>query len=324
MSPIVGALIVFVAIAVIIGAVYMISAAAATSRLRDRLHQIERGEARTSAPAGRPKREKAEAREDMLPTVTHLISGLHLTEKLLNEMASAGMHLRPSEFIAGASGAILALMIIALLATRQPAAAAFAAIAGPVLVWFVLKSKQKRRILLFNHQLEPTLMLMASSLRSGYSFLRSMQVVSDEMPPPISDEFRRVVEECNVGVSHANALKHLLDRIPSYDLDLVVTAVMIQLQTGGNLAEILETIAETIRERVRIAGEMSVLTAEGRISGIILMLMPFGLGLALGIINPGYIRPLITERTGQMLMVLAVFMQIMGGIVIKRMLSIEI
>ncbi|MHB1190818.1 MAG: type II secretion system F family protein, partial [Armatimonadota bacterium] len=165
---------------------------------------------------------------------------------------------------------------------------------------------------------------MASSLRSGFSLLRAIQIVAQEMPPPISKEFARAVAEVGVGRPMEDALRSVVRRMRSYDLDLAVTAIIIHLQVGGNLAEILETIARTIRERLKILGEMRALTAEGRISGAVLVALPIVMALVLVVLNPGYIGVLIEERLGHYLIAGAVAMQILGGLVIKNMLSVDV
>jgi tight adherence protein B len=137
---------------------------------------------------------------------------------------------------------------------------------------------------------------MVNGLRAGYSTLQAMESISKELPPPISDEFRRVVQEIQLGVTTEKALENLLRRIPSDDLDLVITAMNVQREVGGNLAEILETISHTIRERVKLKGEIRVLTAQMRISGIFLSLLPIGLMLALYMINREYIMTLFAPE----------------------------
>ncbi|HEU4328185.1 MAG TPA: type II secretion system F family protein [Roseiflexaceae bacterium] len=150
----------------------------------------------------------------------------------------------------------------------------------------------KRRIKAFNNQLGDAISMLANSLRSGYSFLQSMELVSREAPIPTSNEFRRVVQEVGLGLSTETALDNLLKRVPSDDLDLLITAVNIQHEVGGNLAQILETIGHTIRERVRIKGEIQTLTAQGRMSGYVITLLPIGLAVVITMMNPEYMSPM--------------------------------
>ncbi|HXD11464.1 MAG TPA: type II secretion system F family protein, partial [Anaerolineales bacterium] len=138
-------------------------------------------------------------------------------------------------------------------------------------------------------QLSDMLNLMVNGLRAGYSVMQALEAVSRELPTPISDEFRRVVQEMQIGISMEKAMENLLRRIPSEDLDFVVTAINVQREVGGNLAEILDTISFTIRERVRIKGEIRIMTAQVRTSGAVLSLIPVFLAIALWFVSPEYI-----------------------------------
>lgn len=153
--------------------------------------------------------------------------------------------------------------------------------------WYVARRANKRT-LQFVNQLGDTVTLMANSLRAGYSLLQTMEMISRESPAPMSEEFRRVVREVGLGISAQDSMAHLLRRIPSEDLDLLVTAINIQHEVGGNLAQILDVIGETIRERVRIKGEVRVLTSQQSISGYIISGLPIGLAGILFLINPSY------------------------------------
>jgi tight adherence protein B len=153
--------------------------------------------------------------------------------------------------------------------------------------------KARARLSRFNNQLGDAITLMSNSLRSGYSLLQSMEMVSREAPVPMSHEFMRVVREVGLGISHQDAFSNLLRRVPSEDLDLLITAINVQHEVGGNLSEILDVIGHTIRERVRIKGEINVLTAQGQMSGYVITLLPVGLGLALFMINPKYMSQIL-------------------------------
>jgi tight adherence protein B len=158
-----------------------------------------------------------------------------------------------------------------------------------------LKIMQGKRLVKFNDQLSDMLNLMVNGLRAGYSSMQAMEAVSKELPPPISIEFKRVVQEMQLGVSMETALANLLRRIPSEDLDLVITAMNVQREVGGNLAEILSTISHTIRERVRIKGEIRVLTSQVVYSGRFLSTMPFMIFGALYVMTPDYLSAYLEE-----------------------------
>ncbi|HET9017720.1 MAG TPA: type II secretion system F family protein [Thermomicrobiaceae bacterium] len=163
-----------------------------------------------------------------------------------------------------------------------------AAFVGWMLPQWYVSRRARQRMQRFVNQLGDTVVLMANSLRAGYSLLQTMEMVSRESPAPMSEEFRRVVREVGLGISAQDAMAHLLRRIPSEDLDLLVTAINIQHEVGGNLAQILDVIGETIRERVRIKGEVRVLTSQQSMSGYVISALPVGLAALLFVINPSY------------------------------------
>jgi tight adherence protein B len=154
---------------------------------------------------------------------------------------------------------------------------------------FFIKRTANKRIKNFNDQLGDTITLMSNSLRSGYSLLQSMELISREAPPPICDEFKRVTREVGLGISTREALANMIRRVPSDDLDLLVTAIGIQMEVGGNLSQILDNIGHTIRERVRIKGEINVLTAQQKYAGYIISGLPIALALVLFLISPDYL-----------------------------------
>ena len=176
-------------------------------------------------------------------------------------------------------------------------------LAGVILGYFLprmfVKMRQSGRLKKFNDQLGDGITLMANGLRAGYSLLQAMDAVAREMPPPISFEFRRVVQEIGLGIDNERAFQNLLRRVPSDDLDLMVTAISVQAEIGGNLAEILEIIGFVIRERVRIKGEIKVLTAQGQISGYVITFLPIVLGLVLYAMNPEYVGRMIFSCEGR-------------------------
>ena len=196
--------------------------------------------------------------------------------------------------------------------------------------WY-LRFAATRRMNAFNDQLSDTLNLWVNALRSGYSVLQSLDTIAAELPPPVSKEFERVVQEVRLGLSLEQGLDNMLARVPSEDLDLVVTAVKIQREVGGNLSEILDNISFTIRERVRIKGEIRTLTAQGRISGWVVGLLPLVLMFVLLGINPGYISelwawepPIILLPCGWYMMGIGAVTTIAGVMFIRKIVDIEV
>jgi tight adherence protein B len=241
-----------------------------------------------------------------------------------HKLIQAGLPLKGSEFLVICLGSTFFLGILFLLLSGKVIIAMLGFAVGFSLPLFVLRVIIERRVKAFNDQLGDCLVLIANSLRTGYSFMQAIQMVSSEMLPPISVEFARTLREMNLGITTEEALNNLAKRINSDDLDLVLTAVMIQRQIGGNLAEILDNIAGTIRERLKIKGQIKTLTAQGRISGLIVGVLPIGLGLVIQVINPEYVRVLFTTDIGLFMVGGAVVSQIFGIFVIRKIVNIEV
>lgn len=187
-----------------------------------------------------------------------------------------------------------------------------------------LKRTIETRAKKFTAQLSDALVLISNSLRSGFSFLQAIELVSREMSPPISREFGRVLNEMNLGATADDALENLTNRVASMELELVVTAVLIQRQVGGNLSEVLDSIAETIRERARMRREISALTAQGRLSGFIVGALPFALGFYIFLTSRDYISILWEQPIGRLMIGAAIILQIIGAFVINKIISIEL
>lgn len=240
-------------------------------------------------------------------------------------MLRAGLPLRGGEFVVlCVASAVLFSMLFLLLGGGQLLLGLAGAVLGFFFPFVLVSMKTTKRMKAFNSQLGDALILIANSLRTGYSFMQASDMVAQEMRPPISSEFARAVKEMNLGVTIEDALANLGKRINSEDLDLVLTAVLIQRQVGGNLSEVLDNIARTIRERVRIRGEIRTLTAQGRISGLIVSLLPIVLGLVIYLLNPEYVKLLFTHPFGKIMLGVAGLGQVIGILVIRRIVDIEV
>lgn len=183
---------------------------------------------------------------------------------------------------------------------------------------------RKRRLTKFGAQLCEALELIARALRAGHSLAAGMHVVSDEMPDPVSTEFGRVWEEQNLGISIEDAMRNLADRVPNLDLKFFVTAVIIQRQTGGDLSEVLDKIGYVIRERFKIQGMVQALTGEGRISGVVLIALPFGLLLMMMNLSPEYISALWNDTRGVYMSLGGLFSMLLGSLWIRKIVNIKI
>jgi tight adherence protein B len=190
--------------------------------------------------------------------------------------------------------------------------------------WVWLWNKRRARLKKFASQLSDGLELVARALRAGHSLAAGMHVVAEEMPSPIADEFGRVFEETNLGISVEDALKALCDRVPNLDLRFFVTSVAIQRSTGGDLAEILDKIGYVIRERFRILGQVMALTGEGRLSGVVLIALPFAMFAFMLNVKPDYVKLLWEHPLGQRMSIFAIISQIIGALVIRKIVNIKV
>jgi tight adherence protein B len=284
-------------------------------RVRRRLREIDE-------PASKRKQKKD--RRDPFPAVSRALEKRGYLDPLTRQLARAGWDMRASEFAVLNVAAAVVPMFAVWMLTRSAPFSLVALILGGVFPYFAARVAQGQRLKKFETQLPDGLILIASSLRSGYGFMRAVQVLTQEMEPPISNEFRKTLEEVNVGIPTEEALHHMAERVDSYDLELTVSAVSMQLQVGGNLASLLETIAETVRERQRIRAEISTLTAEARLSGVILFCLPLAMLAIISFLNPGYVGPLIKSQLGHLLVGAAIAFQGLGGLIMYRMLQLEI
>lgn len=249
-------------------------------------------------------------------------------EVTATKLARADMRLTVGEFIMTKVLSALGAFGLGLLMGREaggvaPLIGLAFAVPGSFLPDLYMAFRSGARLKKFNEQLGDTITLMSNSLRSGYSLLQAMEMVSRESPTPMRDEFARVVREVGLGVSHQDAFSNLLRRVPSEDLDLLITAINVQHEVGGNLSEILDVIGHTIRERVRIKGEISVLTAQGQMSGYVITFLPIGLAIVLFIINPSYMNQMIAWPWICM-PIGAAIMVVIGFFAMQKIVTIEV
>jgi len=238
--------------------------------------------------------------------LSRVIERQDLATRLSTDLARADLTMKPAEFII--LWAITPIVFVALAFVigfifpgfQNPVALVVFFLLGLYAPRFYLRRRQARRLNAFKAQLPDTITLLANSLRAGSSFLQGIELVTREARPPISVEFERVVREMQLGMALQPALNNLVRRVASEDLELMVTAIQIQSQVGGNLATVLDSIAYTIRERIRIQGEIQTLTAMQRYSGYVITLLPVGLAAILFLISPGYMTAMV-EKPPEML-----------------------
>ena len=252
-------------------------------------------------------------------------------DRIARELARADLKFKVAEYYALVFISAVTTALLAWLIQHHIASITIGAIIGLFIPRFYVKRQQRVRLNKFNDQLSDMLSLMVNGLRAGYSTMQALEAVSRELPTPLSDEFHRVVQEMQIGIPMEKALDNLLRRIPSEDLDFVVTAINVQREVGGNLSEILDTISFTIRERVRIKGEIRVMTAQVRTSATVLSLIPVFLAMALWFVSPEYIGTFFDESAnlpqplcGIIAVVTIISMIVAGYFVMMKIADIEV
>lgn len=260
---------------------------------------------------------------DLRPTLGRF-AGEGYFENLEKQLAQADIKLRASEFIVVRLAVFVFAVFIFIILMKSLLLAILCALPFLVLHKPVLNFLKARRINRFSNQMAEFLILIVNSLRAGQTFMQGCSVAAAESPEPIATEFKQVIKEVNLGMPEDEAMENLLIRVPSEDLKIVVSAYSIQRRVGGNLAEILEKTAATIRERIKIHGQIKTLTTQGKLSGVLVGGMPFVIAFAISGINPNYMKPLFTPPWGYTLIGIALFMQLLGAIVIKKIVTIEV
>ncbi len=282
---------------------------------QDRLHQIHDSGAALPSPtpiANQPNPLAAQPSDENVRD-----------RQIRQELQRAGLRLRPREFFGGCfiSGVILAMLA---LPTHSPLLILSLATLGLCLPWFFVRHRQAQRIKQLEVQLTDGALLLTGALRAGGSFSNALRHVAGDMPAPLGEELRWAVAQTALGMPMETALNRLDTRIRSEEWGLFSAAIAIQLQVGGNLPETLDSLAATLRERRRMQGEIQTLTAEGKLSGLILFLLTPGLTLLLCLRNPHYFQPLLHHPLGLPLIIGAVCAQLIGGWVLKNMTEFDL
>jgi len=259
-----------------------------------------------------------------VPLLNRLLSRVNIATRIDRRLRQADMKMPVGTFLL-LSLALFSLGIVAGRILHWPiilsVVVGSALFAVPNIIVDIMRRRRLKRFI--NHFPE-ALEMFARSLRAGHSFTGAIQLVAQEMPDPIGPEFSKVFEEQNLGIPLRQALIGMTDRVDILDVKFFVTAILIQRETGGNLAEIIDKIAYVIRERFRVQGQLKVFTAQARITGTILALLPVGMAVLLGILNPEYMKPLWVEKAGKTMIAAAVTMQILGFLAIRKIIRIKI
>ncbi len=274
------------------------------------------------------KDEDKETKGALTDWVNKRVEKSSIGDRISRDLARADLKFKPGEYMALFVIAVIGVGLVAFfLGGRLLISALIGAVIGAFLPGMYVKNQQGKRLTRFNDQLPDMLNLMVNGLRAGFSTLQAMEAVSKELPPPICDEFKRVVQEMQLGIPMEKALANLLRRIPSQDLDFLVTAINVQREVGGNLAEIMDIISYTIRERIRIKGDIRSLTAQAMYSGRALALMPIGLLCILWFLNRSYVMEFFNKSTilcGGIALGAAGVLITIGYFVMTRIANVEV
>ena len=314
-------------VATMLGVVILASAATSTAgnRARERLQNLFGSSVLEIPAAGSALREK-ESSEFL--GLGQLSLGREWAAKAALDLDQADLHLRVGEYVALRVG--MALIFFALsfvLVPSRPVAMVIGialGVVGFLAPAFFARYRKRSRLNKLERQLEETLTMTANSLKAGFGLLQSLEMAAQQLEHPIATELRRTLHDINIGSSTEDALLALSERAASYDLDIVVTAILIQRSVGGNLAEILDTVAHTMRERARIRGHIKAVTSQQRLTGYILGALPIAVMGLLFLVATEYMTPLFTTLAGQGLLVGAGIMEFIGILLIRRILAIEV
>ncbi len=271
-----------------------------------------------------PEKAAKSRKSPVADALNRALASRGLGSNLATQLAQADLKITVGEFMVATILLIVLLGAMAYLWRRDILVTAGACVFGFFAPRMYIGISRGRRLKAFNNQLGDSINLLVNSLRAGYSVMQAMEAIAEEMGPPISQEFGRVVQEVQFGITLEQALGHMLRRVTSDDLDMLITAINVQREVGGNLAEVLDSISHTIRERVRIKGEMKSLTAQSRVSGYMVSLVPVVLAVFIYLINREFMSLLFTHICGWIMIGAAVLGITLGFVIINKMMQIDV
>ncbi len=241
-----------------------------------------------------------------------------------SKLVESGFHWKPEEFFAVRFGLLFVGVLLGVIFEQSVLVTIILALLGFFLPVVYVQKKKKERIAKGAAQLPQALGTMATAMKAGFSFIQAMQLVGKEIPDPLGMEFVNTVKQINLGVSMEEAFQNMLKRFPNKDLEMVVTALLIQRSTGGNLAELLENMQITITERIKMKEELNALTSQGKMSAWVISLLPVGLGLLLKVMNPEYFSPLLQHPLGIAMLVMGAVSGSIGWVIIRKIVNVEV
>jgi tight adherence protein B len=250
-------------------------------------------------------------------------SFLHVPQRIRNELIAAGIRLRPEEYVMMWICATLIPALLAYIVGGSPPVCLILVLAGAAVPPVLVSVAHKKRIERFNAQLGDALMVISNSLRAGFSFEQSLANISKELPDPLGPELAQAVRELELGANLEAVLSAVAERMQSEDMELLNAAVVIQRQVGGNLAEIIDNISETIRDRIAIKRNIKTLTAQGRISGKVIGALPLFLLAFVSMVNSSYMQPLFTTTYGYAMLAVSAVLEGIGFLLIRKLVNIK-
>lgn len=313
--------VVFVAVTVLAGAALFLFKDFGGNSTEDRLEVLTGKKKESKESQGIMKDSGLEAADGFSGMLSRSLKGI---ENLVSFFEQADSPIRPDHFVMVSLGAVGVGVVLAwAVKSPPPLYPVFGIVVGLLpLTWLILR--RHRRFGKFAQQLPEAMALIARALRAGHSLNSGIHLVVEEMPVPIATEFMLAYEEQNLGIPIERSLKNMLRRMPNMDLKFFVTAVAVQKQAGGDLAEVLDKISYLIRERFKILGQVKALTAEGRLSGIVLQALPVALFLTVYYLNPDYVMLLFKEELGKQMLMYSMLLQILGAFFIKKIVNIKV
>lgn len=259
-----------------------------------------------------------------VPMLDRLLGGRELTERITTKLQKAGVDMTPGSLVLATGISAFGFLMVGRLMSGSIIGAAIGSVIGALLPIFFLNRKEKARLHAFQEQLPDALDMLVSAMKAGYSFQAAMKFIGEEVPHPLGPEFARFYEEQRLGMEVRTALLALQDRVDSLDLRMFVTAILIQRETGGNLAEVLGKISTLMRERSALKGEIETLTAESKLSARILGALPFVVFGMVNLLNPGFMRPMLETDYGPWVFFAATLSVGMGYWIMMQIADIEI
>jgi tight adherence protein B len=289
--------------------------------LRERLTSVQNTGERT------PNEELELLRDDVLSqfsVLDNLLRRSARVSRLQDFLSQAGMNLKAGNFLVATLGAGLAGALLVFLLTFSPPFAWIGMLLGLLSPYSYASFRRSKRFRRFEELFPQAIDTLARAVRAGHAFTTALELIANELTEPVSGEFRKLYEEQKFGLPVREALLNLTERVPLVDVKFFVTAVMIQRETGGNLAEILDNLSYMIRERFKIQRQVRVYTAQGRLTMLLLMMLPPAIVVVMSMMNPGFIKPLFTDPIGHTLIVAGITLQTVGYFIIRRIVQIQV